>query len=337
MKKQSLSITMETVAREVNLSRATVSRVLSGSPTVNEAYRKRVLAACDRLGYIRNDMATQLAKHRSDTVGLLLRNTANPGYAHLHDHILHASYKRGMFVTTMSAGKMHHHHGEEERLRRLMQIRPGGIFIATGLIPSKDILPFSSQLPIVVLARPEQTKELHNIGYNDHEHGRMIAEFVARKGHQKVAVVLTPSSISWVENIRACGMIERLDELGVKVVRIRGKAIMNNPLALAERIVSGARKKYYTAAMFPNDVKALDFIANAQNLGYSIPEDIGVSGMDGMGVCSTIVGLATVRMPMEEICEAAADLMSDLMTNGFADREPVQQYFTGHVIGGKTL
>src|SRR5690625_154434 len=72
--------TMAEVARAARVSRATVSRVLSGAVEVSPETRSRVLEAVDQLGYVPSIGAQQLAAGRSQSIGLLIRDSRNPGY-----------------------------------------------------------------------------------------------------------------------------------------------------------------------------------------------------------------------------------------------------------------
>lgn len=64
-----MNITIYDVAREANVSMATVSRVVNGNPNVKPATRKKVLEVIDRLGYRPNAVARGLASKKTTTVG----------------------------------------------------------------------------------------------------------------------------------------------------------------------------------------------------------------------------------------------------------------------------
>ncbi len=338
MAQSSLRVNMEMVAQEAGISRATVSRVLSGdTEIVKESTRDRVLEAAHRLGYVRNAAATQLAMKTSTTVGLLLRETMNPAYGYLHDCLLDNLHARQLFVTTMSAGRRHFGDGEAGHLRRLLSLRPGGIFVCSGLIDSADIVPVASQMPTIVLPRPESAEGLCNFAYDEQVHGEMIAKAVVEAGHRQVAVVTTEVSESSTEALRARAIAHTLSELGVQIIPIEGKALINDADALGQRVIEGIRQRQFTALMFPNDRRALRFMIFAQKHGISIPEDLAVTGLDGLGQATQVSGLTTVRVPLEQVCERAVEHMCQAIRHPDQQMEIVQERFIGDLIRGRTI
>lgn len=335
METTSLRVTMETVAREAKVSRATVSRVLSGSAAADEETRKRVLAACKSLGYVRNEIATQLARRSSDVVGFLVRDTINPAYAHLHDELLRSAFYRGMFVATMSAGTLTLDHGEVKRVHRLMSLRPAGLFIATGIISSSEIIPFASQVPTVILPRPEVDPRLNTVGYDEVANATMIAEAVIASGHRSAAVVCPPKELSLTENLRAKVAIGCLDDAGVRVTRLRGIKLTSNLGATFGRIVQGIQAKRYSVVVFPNDTRAIDFLIRARSAGVKVPDDIGVTGLDGVGMATELAQLTTVRVPVERVCGKAAELMKSLIEE--PGKDPKHYLYPGYLIQGSTV
>lgn len=72
-------ITMQDVAREAEVSSATVSRVLAGvKGATSEATAERVLHTARRLGYVVNSVAASLRKEKTFSVGLILADISNP-------------------------------------------------------------------------------------------------------------------------------------------------------------------------------------------------------------------------------------------------------------------
>ena len=75
--------TLSDVARAAGVSVGTVSNVLSGAGSVAPATRARVEKAMSELRFRPNQLAQALARKRTDSVGLLIPDVANPFFAEL--------------------------------------------------------------------------------------------------------------------------------------------------------------------------------------------------------------------------------------------------------------
>ncbi|MBE8207791.1 LacI family DNA-binding transcriptional regulator, partial [Leptospira borgpetersenii serovar Ballum] len=71
--------TMQEVAKKAGVSKATVSRVLSGKGYVSEETRKQVFEAIDATGYRPNLLARNLATNTSQCIGMVVTNTLYSG------------------------------------------------------------------------------------------------------------------------------------------------------------------------------------------------------------------------------------------------------------------
>ena len=76
-------VTLEDVARDARVSRATASLVLRESPLVAKETRAKVLASMQRLGYVYNRAAAMLRTRRSQAIGLVITDITNPFFAQM--------------------------------------------------------------------------------------------------------------------------------------------------------------------------------------------------------------------------------------------------------------
>ncbi|MCT7729484.1 MAG: LacI family DNA-binding transcriptional regulator, partial [Lactobacillus iners] len=74
---QKQDVTIYDVAREANVSMATVSRVVNGNTNVRKETRDKVLAVIDRLHYQPNAVAQGLASKKTTTVGVVVPGLTN--------------------------------------------------------------------------------------------------------------------------------------------------------------------------------------------------------------------------------------------------------------------
>ncbi|QTL37363.1 LacI family DNA-binding transcriptional regulator [Pseudoalteromonas viridis] len=76
-------VTIFDVAREAQVSKSTVSLVLTHSDKVSDKSREKVLTAIDKLGYVYNRDAAALRSKRSNLVAVVINDLTNPYSAQL--------------------------------------------------------------------------------------------------------------------------------------------------------------------------------------------------------------------------------------------------------------
>ncbi len=328
-------VRMEDVARAANVSRATVSRVLVGTPPVAEATREKVFRAVRELGYVPNAMAQGLSKRSSDLVGLLVRDPRNPAYGLLHSLVQVAVSSHGLELITAVP---HWKEGAEDELaalRRMLGLRVGGLLVSTGVIRATDLEPFLDSVPVVSVGRVEDHPRIHGVSYNEDVHGAMLADKVASAGHRSVAVLIPAAWVSTAENRRGLSMAVHLEGRGLDVHRVETNAF-GQPEAGIARILDLARDGRATAAMFPSDNKALIFLRAAHGAGLAVPGDISVTGCDGIIQGLDLVGLATLRIPVEQVAARGIEVLERLMSDP-GGTEVRHEKFTGEFVPGATL
>ncbi|WP_270668163.1 MULTISPECIES: LacI family DNA-binding transcriptional regulator, partial [unclassified Aeromonas] len=121
--------TMLEVARRAGVSKATVSRVLSGNGYTSQETRDRVQQAIEECGYRPNLVARQLATRHTRTLGLVVTNTLYHGvyFGELLSQVARMTEDRGRQLI-LADGK---HSADEERqaIQYLLDSRCDGVII----------------------------------------------------------------------------------------------------------------------------------------------------------------------------------------------------------------
>jgi DNA-binding LacI/PurR family transcriptional regulator len=329
-----LRVTMDDVAQLAGVSRATVSRVLAGTARVSDTTQEKVLAAITRLGYVPNMMAQALATRGSSLVGLLLRDPRKASYGLLHSALQSSSGAAGLELITVAPTASEGAVEERRALQKLLGLRVGGLFVATGVIRPEDLTPFLSVVPVVSVGRPETHPRIHGVSYDEEATGRQIADAVLAQGHRDVAVLITAWDASIPEHARGTAIADRLRQRGARVSEFRTEhfaARAEHSEAIADLVQAGGA----TAALFPTDERALDLLRECRVRGLRVPEDVSVTGADGIAVGLDQIGLATVRIPVEQVAARAVAVMADLLAG--TDLPVAHETFPGEFVPGRTL
>lgn len=307
-----LVVTMADVAREAEVSRATVSRVLSGSVDVARERRDRVLAAINELGYVPSSGAQQLAAGRTRSVGLLIRDSRNPTYGLLHAEVQKWAEEAGLEIITAMPTYYRGALQEMDALRRLLGMRVGGLLVATGVVRTADIKQFTSVLPVVSVGRPETDPAVYGVSYDEVGNATQLAHTVHEHGHRRVAVVSPSTENSLAENVRGNTSAAVLRELGCEVAKVDTK-LFAVPGEGNAAVVDLVRAGTVSAVIFSNDLRMLDFVTHARRIGIRVPRDVSVIGCDGVLHGLPYMELASLRVPVETVARRSIDVMARLI------------------------
>lgn len=321
--------TMADVAREAQVSRATVSRVLSGAAEVSPRTRNRILGAIEALGYVPSMWAQHLAASTSRTIGLLIRNPRNPAYRLLQPEVQKTAEEFGLDLITVTPTFRRGQVQEAAALRRLMGMRVGGLLVATGRFRSRELAPFLSSVPVVSVGRAEKDAGVHGVGYDEEDNATQIAHAVYGHGHRRVAVVTPTAEVSLAENLRASTAARVLEQLGSRAIRdeVRREGLDGEGHS---RLLALIRTQAITAIVFPSDHRMLDFVIHARKVGVEVPRDVSVIGVDGLLEGLSYMQLASLRIPVELVARRAVEVMAGLLEDR-SGVDPQQELYPGRL------
>ncbi|WP_158847673.1 LacI family DNA-binding transcriptional regulator [Saccharothrix deserti] len=319
------------VAERAGVSKSVVSRVVSGRGSVGEETRRRVLDAAQDLGYVVNAVARAMVAHRTYTVGVFVRDAATPFYGHLLTALQERAASHGYRVVTATGSGRFAVADEHRALETLVMLRVEALIVCSGILPAAQIVPFAERLPTVVAGRPETHGSITSVFCDEEEGGAALADHVVDLGHRNVAVITVPVSNSVTMGPRTAAMARRLRERGARVLEVVGP----------HREMAGGwateilRHPEITAVMAPSDRHAVAFLEQLQLRNVAVPQDLSVTGYDGIGdLVSPLIGLTHWRQPIELIGERAVDTLVRLLDG---EQPPDHhQALSGSLVVGRT-
>ncbi|QFG23245.1 LacI family DNA-binding transcriptional regulator [Actinomadura sp. WMMB 499] len=293
-----MAVTIRDVARASGVHVSTVSRTFSAPHMVNSETRTRVLAVAERLGYRPNRAARSLTTGRTNNLGLIVADLANPFFPPLIKAAQAAARDQDyhLFVADTDENPT-----EEEDLVQTFFKQVDGIVLCSPRLSNKALEKLAETIPFVLVNR--RLRGVPTVVMDVANGARAAMEHLAGLGHRRVALVAGPAG-SWTsaELRRAVTDVPGLDTL----------VIGPNPpteeggLAVAEQVAgSGA-----TGVLAYNDLVAIGLVEGLEELGVSVPRDISVVGID-----DSITGrlyrpkLTTIAMPTAEAGRMAVDLL----------------------------
>lgn len=322
--------TMEDVARAAGVSRTSVSRVFLGQAKVSKETVRRVHEVAAELGYVPNRIASGLASGGSSTVGLLLRDASNPAYGLLFTQLQLEAHAAGIDIISMTIAEDLRGHKQVAALDHLIGMQVSALIVATGGVTSEQLDPFRERLPIIRAGRPEATTRVHAVSYDEVDAGRRLGSLVAGQGHRRVAVLHTSADGSYPEWVRARAITDALQAGGAEVVSLPVRQRADQVVAAVDLAVAGE----VSAIMCPSDVRALEVLREVRARGLSAPEDVSVTGCDGIMPGLDLIGLTTFRIAVEELAQRAVKNLVGLLSGQI--QSVVHEEVAGTLVPGTT-
>ena len=191
------NVTIKDIAKELNLSIATVSRVLNKKGYASSEVKEQVLAAARRMNYQPNGIARSLKKHQTKTIGVILPDISNPYFMKISKGIEDVVYKEGYHLLFSSGndnpGK------ENEMLKVFFEKRVDAIIIAPSGENEELILKMKQTgIPVILVDRKikDKTLDIDCVTEDNFEGAFELTSYLLAQGHSRIAAVNGPLSIS---------------------------------------------------------------------------------------------------------------------------------------------
>ena len=298
--------TSQDVACEAGVSRSAVSRTFTKGASVSEHTRQRVLAAARKLGYSPNAIARSLITQRSNMIGLVMADIANPFYAKVLESFSEKLQGAGQHVLLFSIAKAH---DIDQALPALLQYQVDGVIITSAELPSAMAETCANAgKPVILFNCCVCDTTTSAVCTDNTAAGREVANLLLDAGHRSCAFIAgsanTPTS-----NDRQRGFLDRLTERSAPPLVDRGGDTYEGGYAAAERLF--AREDPPDAVFCASDVMAvgaMDQIRLAR--GLRVPDDVSVIGFDSIAASNwPSYELTTMEQQIERMTSEAMEIL----------------------------
>jgi LacI family asc operon transcriptional repressor len=324
--------TMLEVAKKAGVSKATVSRVLSGKGYVSEATKEQVYQAIEQTGYRPNLLARNLASSTSQCIGLVVTNTLYNG--NYFSEILTQAAKKlednGRQLILMD-GK-HSAREEREAIQFLLDLQCDAIIIYPRFltVDEMDEIVEQHRQPIVVVNRKLRKHHSHCICC-DHKGASFNAtKSLLERGHRDIAF-LTGSMDSPTALERLSGYKEALSAFDI-VLRddliVQGKWTPASGFGGIEALLN--KGVTFSAVLASNDEMAIGAIKKLNEAGVKVPEEVSVIGFDNIPTAPYLSpSLSSVKDPVSDMMGEVINRLISMLDGGYIPKDNV---FTSEIM-----
>lgn len=299
---------MKDVAEKASVSRATVSRVLSGHPSVSPETRSNVLFWVKKLNYQPNIIAQTLAGNKTNVIGVILPEISNPFYAEILGAIENEASYQGYSILLSCTEK--NLEKEKSILNTLKSRKVDGIITIPVSITNSGQLYKNTNIPTVCITKKMEGFSCVMISHYDA--GKKVAENLLELGFQKIGYVgPTESSTS---AIKYQGFSDFLNDRCIKptdIIEVQPLDSIDSFIIYDSVLSYISKKGLNSDAIFASDdVTACDTIRALSELGYKVPNDIAVIGFDNSLLSKKMhPTVSSLSQPLSEIGRKAINIL----------------------------
>ena len=307
------NITIYDVAREANVSMATVSRVVNGNPNVKPVTRKKVMDVIDRLGYRPNAVARGLASKKTTTVGLIIPDISNIFFAELVRGIedIATMYKYNIILSNSDENT----EKELHLLNTMLGKQVDGLIFMGSNITEDHLIEFKkSPVPIVLAGSIEDSGEMHSVNIDYEQAAYDSVDFFISNGHTKIALIIGNRE-ELISLKKLEGYKKALEDKGIPFNEeyvVEGDFSYDSGIEAVNRLSELDEKP--TAVLVGADEMAVGVVNAVQDNGFKVPDDIEVISFDNTKLTLMVrPQVTTVVQPLYDIGAVAMRLLTKLM------------------------
>lgn len=268
-------ITIYDVAREANVSLATVSRVINHTGVVREETRKRVEAAIEKLEFKPNAIAQGLAMSRTTNIALVVPEASFSYTGSVINGILDVckiyGYNAILHTTTAGIGSVH------ETIEKIIKSRVDGVCIFNDDLNENEINQIMKyDIPVVLIGNKAQNDRLCSVFVDIEKTGYELALQYIDSGRKNIAIVFDNRHVS---------MSNKLIE-GVKKAFAERNLEFDNVLkydrefrTTYEFLSNHFKDHKYDLVLANRDSHAFAILNAAHENNIKIPEEMEIIGM----------------------------------------------------------
>lgn len=309
-------LSIKDIANHLNVSTTTVSFILNGKAKekrITDEMVKKVLAFVEKVGYKPNSLAKSLRTGKSNIIGLLVENIANPFFATIAREIEEIAFENGYKIIYSSTDD------DTEKTKNLLTIfndrHVDGYIISPPVGIEEELSALiNSGKPVVLFDR--FLPGLNNVDYVGVNGAESIYEGVKHlrvNGYKNIAFITT-DSLQTQMNDRLNGYEKAIKELGYKK-NIKKIAFNQCNENIVKDIATFLRKnKTLDAVIFATNYLGINGLKAIRILDLKIPDNLAVLVFDENDIFELHTpGITTIAQPIHAISKKIISILLNKM------------------------
>lgn len=309
--------TIRDVAKEANVSIATVSKALNGVDVVKASTKAKVLAAAKHLHYVPNLMGKELKTSHTKRIGFYTTSITGPYFSVLIESIAREAEKHGYALNVFISMD------KEVVLTSILGGAVDGFIGFEDMLDQEDLEIIRKEaVNAVFIDRNIQDYTFGSVVFNSNESAAYATSYLIAKGHRNIAFVKGFDGV-YDSDERFKGYKTALKKANIP---LKEQYLLEG--RFEEQFAYQSTKKFLlqekelpTAFLAGNDLSAIGVTKAIEDAGFHVPQDFSVVGFDGIELLKYFrPSLTTIVNPIKEQGDLATQHLIKLIKGEVAGK-----------------
>lgn len=304
-------VTLQAIARHLNLSVSTVSRALRGLPEISPATRQAVVDLATQWDYQPNQLASSLVSSHTRTIGVVVPNTGYPYFSSIIASMEEAALREGYSLLLSQSSESYQR--ELVHIQSLLRSQVEGIIIslARDTADAEHLHRLvRRQVPLVLFDRYAEEVVAPRVVVNNRLAARQAVAHLLENGCRWVAYLAGPANLT-ISNERLLGYQDALAEAGIDfddTLVLHCDFTTDNAIRQTNLLL--AMKHQPDGILAFSDRIAIASMYALRQRGVCVPDQIAVVGFNDEPVSALLTpSLTSVAQPTYEIGQLTMALL----------------------------
>lgn len=312
-----MSINIYDIAKLANVSIATVSRVVNGSPSVSEKTRNKVLDVINESGYTPNIFAQGLGLDSMKTIGIICPDIADAFIASAVSNLEHMIYENGYNCILCCSGyhqkdkESHTHLLISKRIDALIYV--GSTYAGCGADDHTTdyIRDAAKTAPVFLINSYIKGENIYSIFNDDKQSTYDITTSLIKSGRNKILFLSDSYSYSATKKLE--GYEDALRDNGYPVIDSL-KFYVKNEIHLVKDKLLQHKELDFDSVVATDDGLAVGVLKYAKAKNLKVPSELAVVGYNNSTLATCCEPeLSSINNHVELLCSTTVGMMFKLL------------------------
>jgi DNA-binding LacI/PurR family transcriptional regulator len=309
------------IAKELNISKSTVSRALTDHPNVNPNTKKLVLELAEKMDYQRNMLAISLITNTSNTIGIMVPEFTSSYFPKVVVAAQEEANKEGYNIIISQSNETYETEVANAKVMLANQV-DGLIVSITKETKNFDHLKVFQRkgIPIVFFNRICEEMIVPKVIVDDYEGAFEAVEHLISTGKKRIAHLAGPNTLA-ISKKRLNGYLDALKKHNIPVdedIIIPYDLTLSKVKIYIKHLLGLDNPPDAIFAI--NDPTAIEAIKIIKEHGLCIPKDVAIVGFSDDYAADLIEPpLTTMAQPVTEMGKTAIRMVLDQMKRDVND------------------